>query len=66
MPAFCVSPKMSPLGLSRSISAVSDRLPRGPGAALVTSSTPGLDSTISAKPRFARTAPFIAPHPTSP
>src|SRR5262249_33764978 len=51
MPAFWVSPKMSPLGRSRSISAVRGRRPRGPGAALFTSKRSLVDSTISVKPR---------------
>src|SRR5215475_11474100 len=51
IPAFWVSPKMSPLGLSCSISAVRGRRPRGPGAALFTSKRSLVDSTISVKPR---------------
>src|SRR5215472_12346781 len=51
MPAFWVSPKMSPLGRSRSISAVRGRRPRGPGDALFTSKRSLVDSTMSVKPR---------------
>src|SRR5262245_35466746 len=50
MPAFWVRPKMSPLGLSRSISAVRGSRPAGPVPAVVTSHrTPG-ESTTSANP----------------
>src|SRR5690242_5415088 len=47
MPAFWVMPKMSPLGRSSSISAVSGRLPCGPAPAVRISQTEGSDDTIS-------------------
>ncbi len=50
MPAFWVSPNTSPLGASRSISAVSGRLPAGPAPTVRTSCTEGSDSTIRSKP----------------
>ena len=50
MPAFWVSPKMSPLGLSSSISAVSGSRPWGPAPAVWISQTDGSDRTISSKP----------------
>src|SRR5438046_598248 len=50
IPAFCVRPKMSPLGRSSSISAVRGRLPDGPAAAVWTSSSERADSTMVSKP----------------
>ena len=50
MPAFWVSPKMSPLGLSSSISAVSGSRPCGPAPEVWISQTDGSDRTISSNP----------------
>src|SRR5262245_50930069 len=50
MPAFCVQPKMSPLGRSSSISAVSGSLPRGPSPAVSTCHSVRSDSTICSNP----------------
>ncbi len=50
MPAFWVSPKMSPLGLSSSISAVRGSRPCGPAPAVWICQTDGSDRTISSKP----------------
>src|SRR5712664_128063 len=49
MPAFCVRPKMSPLGRSSSISAVSGSLPDGPAPAVWTCHSARSDSTIASK-----------------
>src|SRR6266850_5686988 len=49
MPAFCVRPKMSPLGRSSSISAVSGSLPGGPAAAVWTCHSARSESTIASK-----------------
>src|SRR6267143_650152 len=50
MPAFCVSPKSSPLDPSSSISPVRGRLPRGPAPAVWTVQSSLEDSTMSSKP----------------
>ena len=46
MPASCVQPKRSPLGRSRSISAVTGSAPGGPGAEVRMSYT---DASVASK-----------------
>ena len=55
IPAFCVIPKMSPLGRSISISAVSGRLPAGPEPTVSTRHSAGSESTICSNRRVSVT-----------
>ena len=61
MPAFCVSPKMSPLGRSRSISAVSGSFPAGPAPAVRTSHVSSWVPSLV--PSFVKVPPTISSKP---